>query len=57
MTLAVFELQEVEGGTLLSVVESGFDNIPPPRRMNVFRLNTAGWDEQMRNFEKHVATR
>src|SRR5437868_15401136 len=24
-TLVVFELQEVEGGTLLSVVESGFD--------------------------------
>jgi len=26
-TLVVFELKEVEGGTLLSVVESGFDSL------------------------------
>lgn len=54
-TLVVFELQEVEGGTLLSVVESGFDNIPPARRLEAFRMNSGGWDEQMKNIEKHVA--
>ena len=54
-TLVVFELKEVEGGTLLSVVESGFDNIPPSRRLEVFRENSKGWNEQMRNIEKHVA--
>ena len=31
-TLVVFELKEVEGGALLSIVESGFDNVPPSRR-------------------------
>ena len=31
-TLVVFELEEGEGGVLLSVVESGFDKIPPARR-------------------------
>jgi len=36
-------------------VESGFDKIPAARRATVFRLNTSGWDEQMRNIEKHVA--
>lgn len=54
-TLVVFELEEGEGGTMLTVVESGLDNIPPSRRATVFRLNTSGWDEQMRNIEKHVA--
>jgi uncharacterized protein YndB with AHSA1/START domain len=55
-TLVVFELEEVDGGTLLTVVESGLDKIPPDRRATVFRLNTSGWDEQMRNIERHVAS-
>jgi len=54
-TLVVFELEEVDGGTLLTVVESGLDKIPLARRATVFRLNSSGWDEQMRNVEKHVA--
>jgi uncharacterized protein YndB with AHSA1/START domain len=56
-TLVVFELEEVDGGTLLTVVESGLDKIPLARRATVFRLNSSGWDEQMRNVEKHVATK
>jgi uncharacterized protein YndB with AHSA1/START domain len=55
MTLVVFELQDGEGGTLLSVVESGLDKIPVARRSEVFRMNSSGWDEQMTNIEKHVA--
>jgi uncharacterized protein YndB with AHSA1/START domain len=55
MTLVVFELQEAEGGIVLSVVESGFDSIPAARRAAVLRLNTSGWDAQMKNIEKHVA--
>ena len=54
-TLVVFELQDVEGGVELSVVESGFDKIPVARRATAFRLNTSGWDEQLVNIEKHVA--
>jgi uncharacterized protein YndB with AHSA1/START domain len=54
-TLVVFELKDVEGGTLLSVVESGFDKVPPHRRMEAFRQNSEGWDGQMKNIEKHVA--
>ena len=54
-TLVVFELRDAEGGTLLSIVESGFDKIPPQRRLEVFRMNSGGWDEQMKNIEKHVA--
>ena len=56
MTLVEFELKEVEGGTLLSLVESGFDSVPPSRRLEAFRMNSGGWDEQMKNIEKHVVT-
>jgi uncharacterized protein YndB with AHSA1/START domain len=55
-TLVEFELEEVEGGTLLRVVESGFDSIPPSRRAEAFRMNGGGWDAQMKNIEKHVGT-
>jgi len=54
-TLVTFELQDAEGGTLLSVVESGFDNVPPHRRLGAFRMNSGGWDEQMQRIAKHVA--
>ncbi len=55
-TLVVFELKDVDGGTLLSVVESGFDSIPRARRLDAFRSNSGGWDEQMKNIDRHVAT-
>src|ERR1700736_5112580 len=42
-TLVVFELEEVQGGTMLSVVESGLDKIPLNRRDTVCRLNSSGW--------------
>lgn len=56
-TLVVFELKEVGGGTLLSVVESGFDKIPAGRRAEAFRMNSGGWEGQMKNIEKHVTAR
>ncbi len=54
--LVVFELKEVDSGTLLSVVESGFDSLPPERRLDAFRENSGGWDIQMKSIEKHVTT-
>jgi uncharacterized protein YndB with AHSA1/START domain len=54
-TLVEFELTEVDGGTLLSVVESGFDRVPPHRRLDAFRMNSEGWAGQMENVERHVA--
>ena len=53
-TLVVFELEEAAGGTLLRVVESGFDKIPAARRMEAFRMNSAGWDGQLKNITKHL---
>lgn len=53
-TLVTFELTEVEGGILLTVVESGFDAIPLARRADAYRGNDEGWAAQMENIRKHV---
>lgn len=53
-TLVVFELQETPEGTLLKVVESGFDRIPLARRADAFRMNDQGWAAQMKFIEQHV---
>jgi uncharacterized protein YndB with AHSA1/START domain len=54
-TLVVFELQDAAEGTLLTVVESGFDRIPIDRRAEAFRSNDQGWAEQVRNIDRYVA--
>lgn len=54
-TLVVFELKEVPEGTLLTVVESGFDAIPLARRANAYRMNDEGWAAQMKAIEQHLA--
>ena len=56
MTRVEFTLEDVPGGTLLKVVESGFDQIPLARRASAFRDNEGGWAEQMKNIEKHVGS-
>lgn len=54
-TLVEFRLAEAAGGgTLLSVVESGFDQIPAERRELAFRMNGEGWAAQMENIARHV---
>jgi uncharacterized protein YndB with AHSA1/START domain len=53
-TLVVFELDEVEGGTQLTISESGFDRIPLERRAKAFASNEGGWAHQARLIEKYV---
>jgi uncharacterized protein YndB with AHSA1/START domain len=53
-TLVEFTLEPTPTGTLLRVVESGFDKIPKHRRDEAFRMNEGGWEEQMRNIARHV---
>ena len=53
-TQVEFRLEEVEGGTLLTIVESGFDRIPAARRAEAFRMNEGGWTAQMENIQRHV---
>lgn len=54
-TLVEFTLQEVEGGTALTIVESGFDRLPLARRAEAYRMNDGGWSQQVENIEAHVA--
>jgi uncharacterized protein YndB with AHSA1/START domain len=54
-TLVEFTLEEVEGGTRVRVVESGFDRIPLSRRAEALRMNGEGWTEQMKNVAAYVA--
>ena len=55
MTLVAFTLSDAEGGTLLKVVESGFDKVPLARREEAWRMNDSGWAAQMKNIDRHVA--
>ena len=54
-TLVTFELEAVDGGTRLTVVESGFDRIPVARRAEAFRMNEGGWAQQMESISKYVS--
>jgi uncharacterized protein YndB with AHSA1/START domain len=55
-TLVTFTLADAPGnGTLLTVVESGFDKVPPQRRLEAFRMNDRGWEAQLGNIARHVA--
>jgi uncharacterized protein YndB with AHSA1/START domain len=54
MTLVEFTLEEAEGGTLLRVVESGFDRIPLARRAEAFKSNEEGWAAQMSAIEEYL---
>jgi uncharacterized protein YndB with AHSA1/START domain len=54
-TLIVFELEEVSGGTRLTVTESGFDRIPLARRAKAFASNDKGWGMVVKLIEKYVS--
>lgn len=54
-TLVEFKLEAIPGGTLLALTECGFDKVPANRRLEAFRRNDGGWEQQMKNIEAHVA--
>jgi uncharacterized protein YndB with AHSA1/START domain len=54
-TLVTFELEEVPDGTMLTVVESGFDRIPAARRADAYRGNEGGWTYQMDAINRYVS--
>ena len=53
-TLVEITLADAPEGTLLTVVESGFDAIPHARRDEAFRMNAGGWAAQVENVRSHV---
>ena len=53
-TLVEFRLEERDGGTAITITESGFDRLPANRRAEAFRMNEAGWAGQSKNLARHV---
>lgn len=53
-TLVEFFLEETNGGTLLKVKESGFNQITASRRAEAFKMHSGGWEAQLKNIENFV---
>ena len=53
-TLVEFRLEDTDGGTALTIIESGFDKLPASRRAEAFRMNESGWNGQAKNIERYV---
>ncbi|MGE5752727.1 MAG: SRPBCC family protein [Deltaproteobacteria bacterium] len=53
-TLVVCKLEEVAHGTILTLVESGFDRIPAARRAEAYRMHEQGWAIQMKAIERYL---
>jgi hypothetical protein len=51
-----FRLEDTPEGTLLTVTESGFQALPAARQAFVHEANSSGWEEQLKNIERHVAS-
>jgi uncharacterized protein YndB with AHSA1/START domain len=54
-TLIEFTLEDVAGGVMLTVSESGFDQIPLARRAKAFTANEQGWGMVVQLIEKYLA--
>jgi uncharacterized protein YndB with AHSA1/START domain len=55
MTLITFTLEEKENGTLLTITETGFDQIPIHRRAQALKANDGGWAHQTLLIQKYLA--
>lgn len=53
-TLVEFRLEPTPRGTRLTVVESGFERLPPEGRGKAMRENESGWEEQVGNIARYV---
>lgn len=54
-TLVEFRLEEITGGTLLVITESGFEKLPKERYADAFRMNSRGWEQQLDNIKAYVS--
>lgn len=52
-TLVEFRLKPAGNGTLVTVRESGFENVPAAQRAEALAGNNAGWDSQLENLKGH----
>jgi uncharacterized protein YndB with AHSA1/START domain len=55
MTLIEFVLEDRGAETMLTITESGFDQIPLYRRARAFQANEGGWTGVLRLIAKHLS--
>lgn len=53
-TQVSFDLEEIDGGTRLTITESGFEKLPATDRQQVIESNTRGWKEQVENIRAYL---
>lgn len=53
--LTTFELEPAENGTRLTITESGFAALPEPKRTDMRRDITEGWNIQAENLAAYLA--
>jgi uncharacterized protein YndB with AHSA1/START domain len=53
-TLIAFTLEEVADGVMLTITETGFDQIPLERRAKAFSANENGWSLQAKMIEAYI---
>jgi uncharacterized protein YndB with AHSA1/START domain len=53
-TLVEFVLEELANGVMLTVTESGFDQIPLSRRVQAFTANEQGWGMMVKVLEEYL---
>jgi uncharacterized protein YndB with AHSA1/START domain len=54
-TLVEFRREEADGGTLLSVTETGFDRLSLEYRAKAYKDNTGGWEHQTKSIQRYLA--
>jgi uncharacterized protein YndB with AHSA1/START domain len=53
-TLVTFTLDESDGGTVITMVESGFSELPDDVYVKRLKSNTSGWDAELADLERHL---
>lgn len=53
-TLVTYELADAPEGTRLTLVESGYNALPPLRRLEAYNENERGWTMQMEAIERYL---
>lgn len=53
-TLVEFRLVKAAEGTVLTIVESGFERVPAHRRERAFRMNEGGWAAQADSIRNYI---
>lgn len=56
MTTVRFTLEDAPGGTKLTLVESGFENLPTSRQPHAREMNSEGWTEELGELTLFVET-